>query len=154
MLCLVRQSRNWCGQISAMRWLWSRQILRRWMSGTKKRVRNEGLSCVMSCCSSNRKAPILGFAQSAIYPNLPLSLDRSKSSMYYCCSNVVCNGCIYAYQIREMETRRENSRLQYTCPFCREPFPPNHDEGDKLMMKRLEANDLVALCQEGSKLFL
>ena len=83
--------------------------------------------------------------------NLPLSLDRSKSSMYYCCSNVVCNGCIYAYQIREMETRRENSRLQYTCPFCREPFPTNHDEGDRLMMKRVEANDLIALCQEGAK---
>ena len=42
-------------------------------------------------------------------------------------------------------------RQQHKCPFCREPLPKTTEELDKQRMKRIEANDLVALCQEGEK---
>ncbi len=40
-------------------------------------------------------------------------------------------------------------RLQRKCPFCREPVPDTDEECDKLRMKRVEANDPVAMRQEG-----
>ena len=40
-------------------------------------------------------------------------------------------------------------RLGNSCPFCREPAPSNDEEGDKRRMKRVEANNPVALCHEG-----
>ena len=75
--------------------------------------------------------------------SLPLPLDPKKSTMYECCSKVICNGCRYADQIREHQLR-----LRSTCPFCREPMPRTDEEYDKLMMKRAEANDRVAMCQK------
>eukprot|EP00984_Skeletonema_dohrnii_P027855 scaffold17545_cov81-Skeletonema_dohrnii-CCMP3373.AAC.4 len=67
--------------------------------------------------------------------------------MMTCCSKVICKGCSHANQIREAE-RRER-RLEHNCPFCRQPV-----QGDKLekqRMKRIEANDRVAMRQEGSE---
>mmetsp|Transcript_15594 Transcript_15594/g.22174 ORF Transcript_15594/g.22174 Transcript_15594/m.22174 type:complete len:137 (+) Transcript_15594:168-578(+) len=46
---------------------------------------------------------------------LPLSLSESKCTLVTCCSNLICNGCRYANQIREVKMRLEN-----ICPFCRE----------------------------------
>ena len=40
-------------------------------------------------------------------------------------------------------------RIQRTCLFCREPTPKSEEEHIKLRMKRIEANDPVALRQEG-----
>ena len=37
------------------------------------------------------------------------------------------------------------------CPFCREPLPNTDEEGDKRMMKRVEANDSAAMLQEGGR---
>ena len=76
---------------------------------------------------------------------LPLPLDMKKSTIYGCCSKVICNGCSYANKIREYERR-----LQYSCPFCREPSPETDEECFKRMMKRIEANDPVAISQEGT----
>jgi len=76
---------------------------------------------------------------------LPLPFDYSKSSLYSCCSKVICIGCDHANQIREIEGRL----LLLLCPFCREPTPDTAEDCTKLMMKRVEANDPVALCQEG-----
>ena len=76
--------------------------------------------------------------------SLPLSLDRSKSSMYFCCSKMVCDGCICANQKREDERR-----LQPSCPFCREILPSLEEEYDKQLMKRVEANDPAAMCRYG-----
>ena len=45
--------------------------------------------------------------------SLPLSLDRSKFSMYYCCSKTICNGFVCANLKRQVEMR-----LEQTCPFC------------------------------------
>ena len=83
--------------------------------------------------------------------SLPLPLDKSKTAMYECCSKVICMGCIYANYERETELRRAPS-----CPFCRGTFSTPEEakeEANKLRMKRVEANDPVAMCQEGFKRF-
>eukprot|EP00984_Skeletonema_dohrnii_P016042 scaffold7040_cov100-Skeletonema_dohrnii-CCMP3373.AAC.1 len=75
---------------------------------------------------------------------IPLPLDLKKSTMMSCCSKVICKGCSHANQKREFEERRDQK-----CPFCREPTPDTAEECNKQMMKRIEMNDPVALCQEG-----
>ncbi len=75
---------------------------------------------------------------------LPLSLDQQKSILMPCCSKIFCKGCVYANQKREGEMRRAPS-----CPFCREPLPNTDEEKNKQMMKRVEANDPIALCHKG-----
>ena len=77
---------------------------------------------------------------------VPKSQDTVRSSLYACCSKVVCNGCIYANYLREFE-----ARLPRSCPFCRHPTPKTDEESHQLEMKRIEANDPVALCNLGSK---
>ena len=62
---------------------------------------------------------------------------------YACCSNIVCNGCIYAME-RENTKKRE-------CPFCREALADTAGGTDKQRMKRVETNDPVALIIEGFK---
>ena len=79
---------------------------------------------------------------------VPLPLDLKKSFMYMCCSKVICIGCNHANKMREDERR-----LQRTCPFCREPLPTTKKEWDKQRMKRVEANDPVALYQQGGRQF-
>ena len=79
---------------------------------------------------------------------LPLPLDKKKSTMKSCCSKVVCNGCVYTHQMRLLEMR-----LQHTCPFCREPAIRTDEEVEERTMKRIEANDLVAIVEEGVKQF-
>ena len=73
-----------------------------------------------------------------------MPLDTDKYIMAECCSKIICKGCDYANQRRELE-----ERLGRKCEFCREPTPDTEGEGDKQRMKRVEANDPVALCQEG-----
>ncbi len=75
---------------------------------------------------------------------LPLSIDPQKSTVYTCCSKMICNGCILANGQRE---RAE--RLQLKCPFCREPL---HDEeiNKQRIMKRVEVNDPFAMCSMGT----
>ncbi len=77
---------------------------------------------------------------------LPLSIDNTKSSLVGCCSKIICNGCRYANQRRAMELRIEN-----TCPFCREPVPKTEEEYGKRLIKRIEANDPAAMCEEGGE---
>ena len=77
--------------------------------------------------------------------NLPLSLDRSKSIIYSCCCKSVCDGCCYANEKRQMEMR-----IAKSCPFCRKPEPKTKEEAEKLVLKRVEANDPEALFQEGT----
>ncbi|KAK1733614.1 hypothetical protein QTG54_015657 [Skeletonema marinoi] len=76
--------------------------------------------------------------------NFANQLDKEKYTMSSCCSKVICNGCNYANQVREAERRLEES-----CPFCREPIPSTKEECHKQAMKRVEANDPVAMCGEG-----
>ena len=72
-----------------------------------------------------------------------------KSTVWSCCSKFTCNGCTLANQLRAIKTRHEPS-----CPFCREPATGSGkeecDKRDKLRMKRVEANDPVAIHKEGA----
>ncbi len=70
---------------------------------------------------------------------LPLPIDVKKSRFYFCCSNLICNGCLYA-NIKSNGNDR--------CPFCREPAASG-EEHKKRKMKRIKANDPAALCQMG-----
>jgi tetratricopeptide (TPR) repeat protein len=75
---------------------------------------------------------------------LPLPLDLEKSILKACCSKIFCGGCAYANFIREME-----ERLQHTCPFCRQPRPETDEGYKKNLMKRVAANDPIALHEVG-----
>ena len=75
---------------------------------------------------------------------LPLPLDMKKSTMYECCSKVICIGCHHANEIRE------EIEIRHTCPFCRKPGAERKEEAYKQRMKRVEADDPVALCVEGA----
>ena len=75
---------------------------------------------------------------------LPLSLYTNKSTMNNCCSKVICDGCVIANKIREDE-----ASMVHSCPFCRKPLPDTDEEIDKQRMKRVEANDPLAIRREG-----
>eukprot|EP00984_Skeletonema_dohrnii_P029816 scaffold20707_cov78-Skeletonema_dohrnii-CCMP3373.AAC.1 len=75
---------------------------------------------------------------------LPLPLDASKRAIMTCCSKLICNGCSYANKERE-----QNPSLEQTCPFCRHPLPTTKAEVDANEMRRVEANDPVALRNVG-----
>ena len=81
--------------------------------------------------------------------SLPLPFGEFSSTMYSCCSKLICNGCDYANMKREREMR-----LAHTCPFCRGPQDLSVEEADKLNMKRIEMNDPVAMVQEGWKRYV
>ena len=63
-----------------------------------------------------------------------------------CCGKIICNGCEYANMKRE-----EEMRVKHTCPFCREAVPETDEDIEKYRMKRIEANDPVAMFQEGGE---
>ncbi len=70
---------------------------------------------------------------------LPMPIDRSKSGFYSCCSEFICKGCVLA-NFRSTGDQR--------CSFCREP-QPNKEEFRKRLMKRVKANDPVAMNEMG-----
>ena len=73
---------------------------------------------------------------------LPLSIDKQKSMLYSCCSKVICNGCSYT---------DDEGRHQHKCPFCREAKPDTDEQIHRQTMKRIEANDPVAMREMGLK---
>ena len=82
---------------------------------------------------------------------LPLPIDPSKSNLMTCCSKLICKGCDYANTNREIERR-----LEVKCAFCRTAAPKTDEEDNEQTMKRVEANDPVAIsymgtdkCEEG-----
>ena len=77
---------------------------------------------------------------------LPLPLVPQKSTLTLCCCKTICRGCSHADNVRQWEERQ-----QPKCLFCRHPFPKTREEADKLLMKRVAANDPVALFQFGKK---
>ena len=72
--------------------------------------------------------------------SVPLPID-SRFIMFNCCSKRICRGCISRIVLLETEAS--------PCPFCRTPEAKTKEEQDKRRMKRVEANDPVAMCQEG-----
>jgi tetratricopeptide (TPR) repeat protein len=78
---------------------------------------------------------------------IPLPLDLKKSTMMTCCSKVVCRGCDYANAERGFQ-----AKLVEKCPFCRKP-KPSDKEAEENVMKRIEANDPVAMRENGSECY-
>jgi tetratricopeptide (TPR) repeat protein len=77
---------------------------------------------------------------------LPLPLDLTKSSITSCCCQRICNGCDHANQTREAK-----EGLEQRCPYCREPVPKTNEDHKKKFMKRVKANDPVALRELSKK---
>mmetsp|Transcript_22681 Transcript_22681/g.32408 ORF Transcript_22681/g.32408 Transcript_22681/m.32408 type:complete len:303 (+) Transcript_22681:191-1099(+) len=78
---------------------------------------------------------------------IPIPLGYYEYSVTGCCLQYVCDGCNYANQLREIEAKQESK-----CPFCREPYLSAPEEIEKLqLMKRVKANDPVALHEAGKK---
>ena len=75
---------------------------------------------------------------------LPLSLDPELSSLFSCCSQMICDGCSYANQMRD-----EESTANPRCPFCREPYAMSMEEAERNVAKRIKAGDPVAFRQKG-----
>ena len=71
---------------------------------------------------------------------LPVPIDPGKSTLYACCSKVICNGCDHANKMREIE-----GRLEQKCPFCRTRLPKTQDESNERLLKRVESNDPFAM---------
>ena len=74
---------------------------------------------------------------------LPLSIYADNSITYECCSKVICKGCASSIYSRDSEAP--------SCPFCRSIAGKSKKESDKLRMKRVKANDPVALYLQGGK---
>ena len=77
---------------------------------------------------------------------IPLPLVAEDSGMMPCCSKLICIGCDYSYQMRQPDERLGNE-----CPFCRHPILSTKGEAEKILMKRVEANDPVAVRQMGKQ---
>jgi hypothetical protein len=67
-----------------------------------------------------------------------------KSIVMGCCSKSICEGCNYANQKREWK-----ELVMPSCPFCRTPAPATQEQSYVNKMKRVKANDPVALCSMG-----
>ncbi len=75
---------------------------------------------------------------------LPQPIDLRKSKISSCCCKRICSGCAYANSLRERE-----QGLERKCLYCREPLPNTEEEGVQNLMKRVKANDPVAMRQMG-----
>jgi hypothetical protein len=77
---------------------------------------------------------------------LPLPIDMTESGLAGCCCKIICNGCFFSNQLREVE-----GGLEHRCAFCREPVL-NSDERDELnkrLMERVKKDDPVAMNEMG-----
>ena len=81
---------------------------------------------------------------------VPLPIDLEKIKSKPCCNKLICKGCVYADMPRQLELRD----FDFKCQFCRQPMPKTEEEGDKIVMKRIAANDPAALSNFGKDLYL
>jgi len=78
---------------------------------------------------------------------LPLPTnDGKKCTIMPCCSQLVCNGCIYANDMRK--------GTNHKCPFCQQARALNQEEADTYIMKRVKVDDPVALQQVGLRCYI
>jgi hypothetical protein len=77
---------------------------------------------------------------------LPIPNDKQQSVLTPCCCKRICDGCDYANSKREAERN-----LLKQCPFCREAVISTDEEENKRLMKRIEANDPVAMRHMGTE---
>jgi len=50
-------------------------------------------------------------------------------------------------------TRENEERLQHSCPFCRQVVSTSEENAEAEVMKRIEANDPVVMCQMSKILY-
>jgi TPR repeat protein len=67
--------------------------------------------------------------------------------MNTCCCKFICNGCDYASTLRDVKEGKEQR-----CPYCRETSPYTDEECEQNYMKRVKANDPLAIFKMGLKL--
>ena len=72
-------------------------------------------------------------------------IDLKKSCMAICCSKTICDGC-------DIANVRSGGPMMNKCLFCRSPKPKSQKEADRLMAKRVEANDPNAIREMGARL--
>jgi hypothetical protein len=73
---------------------------------------------------------------------IPIPLDADGDGAYHvCCSKIICKGCAYVSRLHQIAEQS----LTEKCPFCRTPYPKDDAEFDRMMKKRIAANDPVAL---------
>jgi len=77
---------------------------------------------------------------------LPLQIDLYRSTLLSCCSKVICKGCRRANKLSGV-----NKNVHHTCPMCRQPMPRSNEEFNRNNMKRVTANDPVAVKEAGKK---
>jgi hypothetical protein len=76
---------------------------------------------------------------------LPLP-DNVRNTFMSCCSKLICDGCNYANQMREIE-----AVLDPRCAFCREPLTKSDEENEKRVMNRIKKNDPAAMSYMGKR---
>ena len=76
---------------------------------------------------------------------VPLPIDETKSTVSQCCSKMVCKGCVYA------SMTSGNNWMEPTCAFCRTSIMRPNEAFEEDEVKRAEANDPVALREQGTK---
>jgi len=80
---------------------------------------------------------------------LPLSLDTKKSMMQSCCTKLICIGCYYG----SVKCGVEGTAGKRICPFCRQPDPKTDAEINLYKMRRMDANDPLALREAGKRCY-
>ena len=75
---------------------------------------------------------------------LPLPIHPKQTTFKPCCGKLICLGCVIA----NMKINRLEKVKALSCPLCREPYV-SEEEDRKRHMKRIEANDPVAMMQMG-----
>eukprot|EP00984_Skeletonema_dohrnii_P004920 scaffold1734_cov84-Skeletonema_dohrnii-CCMP3373.AAC.3 len=81
---------------------------------------------------------------------LPLSIYPRTCTSMACCSKRICNGCYHSNMIHELK-----GSLERKCPFCRHPDPETQTQEEAARcarfakMKRIKANDPLAMCDMG-----
>lgn len=75
---------------------------------------------------------------------LPLPFDPKKRRIMGCCSKTACYGCDFSQKMIELKENRAQ-----TCIFCRQPVPETPAELEQNRLKRIEANDPLALREMG-----
>ena len=77
---------------------------------------------------------------------LRLPMHQKGSKYMSCCGKKICSGCIYA----PVYDDQGNKVVERTCPFCRTPTPKSTEESIEREKKRAEANDAVAIFNQGN----
>ena len=77
---------------------------------------------------------------------LPLPIVPGRCNLMACCCKIICDGCDYANKTREIE-----GRLQQKCAFCRKALHDTEEEKIERLMKRIGANDALAIRYMGTE---